>query len=722
MIRRFIPILAALLFPALALGQPGSFKIPGIPTPGGTRASKFADVADWTAEFIPATAKPGQLLKLKVTISPKPNCWTYPFFPPEQQTSKNWLKPVGSNPVIIVGSVTDPTGWIEKESAEPPLLDRVYKSPVTWEFDAIVSPNAKPQSGPVEVAGFHLQTCNKDDCFSIKEVSAKLEIEAGPALPIAPEYQSIVSAHLSGKSIAPPPAQATRTTVPIKEPIAKIEPLVVKKAALPLSEYQAQLDKIVEEVGQQKVERKGGLLTLLLTAAFWGFVSLVTPCVFPMIPITVSLFLKQGNQTTASAIRLAGIYCGTIIAVLGLSAIFLLSLFRELSIDPIMNIFLGGLFIVFALSLFGMYDITLPNFLLRYSEGKRRQGGSLGVVFGAIAFSIVSFTCVAPFLGGFAGMTASGQYNQLELILAGLTFASAFAAPFFVLAIFPSLMKKLPKSGGWLDSVKAVMGFLELAAALKFLRTAELRLSDTPQFFTYDIVLTGWVVIAIACGLYLLNMFRLPHDEEQSNIGVPRLMFALMFLGLGIYLLPGIFKTGGSGESQRPNGVVFAWVDAFLLPEANILGSGNSEELPWTADLPGAIAKAKADAERTTNSQFILTDFTGVTCTNCKVNEHSVFPLPAVKEQLRKYNLVQMYTDDVPTNFYITPPDSSARTAEATQANLPFQKKMFGTQQLPLYVVWEVKPDGKISIREVYGEGTINNVNAFVEFLVKNRK
>src|SRR6185295_12235122 len=148
----------------------------------------------------------------------------------------------------------------------------------------------------------------------------------------------------------------------------------------------------------------------------------------------------------------------------------------------------------------------------------------------ALAFTVISFTCVAPFLGGFAGISAADSSGGMvalpttKEILGGLAFATAFAAQFFVLALVPGLLKALPKSGGWLDSVKVVMGFLELAAALKFFRTAELGVFSPSEYFTFDLVLAGWVGIAFACGLYLLNVYRLPHDEEKPNIGVPRLL------------------------------------------------------------------------------------------------------------------------------------------------------------------------------------------------------
>src|SRR5207302_7250116 len=178
-------------------------------------------------------------------------------------------------------------------------------------------------------------------------------------------------------------------------------------------------------------------------------------------------------------------------------------------------------------------------------------------------------TRVAPFLGRFAGMAASGNFSTCPLVLGGLAFATAFAFPFFLLSLFPRLLKALPRSGGWLDSVKVVMGFLELAAALKFLRTAELGWLSPTTYFTYDLVLGGWVAILFATGLYLLNAYRLPHDEEKPNIGVPRLIFALVFLGFAVYLTPALLKDS-SGKSQRPSGVVYAWVDAFLLPDASV--------------------------------------------------------------------------------------------------------------------------------------------------------
>jgi thiol:disulfide interchange protein DsbD len=327
----------------------------------------------------------------------------------------------------------------------------------------------------------------------------------------------------------------------------------------------------------------------------------------------------------------------------------------------------------------------------------------------ALTFTIVSFTCVAPFLGGFAGIVASGRFRWWEMLMGALAFSGAFAAPFFLLALFPSALRKLPRSGGWLNSVKVVMGFLELAAALKFFRTAELRWLPEPAYFTYDFILGLWVALALGCGLYLLNLYRLGHDEVQESIGVPRMLWGLLFLGLAFYIMPGIFHAGTAGERQRPNGAVFAWIDAFLLPDP-IQGGVAHGDLRWTADLPTAVRQASATGKK------VFVDFTGVTCTNCKYNEREVFTRPEVRELFKQYQLVQMYTDTVPVEFYDRKTTDEQREKDAA-ANLAFQKSKFENEQLPLYVILEPQSNGKVVTVAVYEEGKINKVDQFVEFL-----
>lgn len=694
-----------LLLPVVAFAEPWTTSIP------------FGDVS---VEANPPKALPGEVVTIKITVTPQPGCATYPFF--ANQTSKNNFMPKADTPLVFIGPLVNPSGHHPKKSSNGEV-EEAYSDPVTWELKAVVSPRATATPGPIEIRT-HLQICDKMNCDYVKKMSIPLEILAGEPKSVPPGYAGWVDAHTNGKPYKldgtegppaaagtnnPPPKASVEPPTPPAKPTEKPDEKhtgLIKKAPQPIGEYTKQMDELAGKIEKKAVTRTGGLLGLLLTAAFWGFVSLATPCVFPMIPITVSLFLKQSHQNAAGAARLAGVYCLTIVVVLGASAVLMLALFQALSVNPFMNVGLGLLFVVFALSLFGMYEITLPNFLLRGAEAGRKKGGLIGTIFGAVAFSIVSFTCVAPFLGGFAGLASSGQYQQWELVLAGLTYATAFASPFFILALVPSLLKALPRSGGWMDTVKAVMGFLELAAALKFFRTAELGWLAMPSYFTYDIVLIGWVVIAAACGLYLLGLFRLPHDETHERIGVPRLIFALLFLGLGAYLIPGVFK-GPDGKPQRPGGVVFAWVDAFLLPEP-VAGS----ELPWGTDLPGALKKADE------SKRLVFIDFTGVTCTNCKANEENVFQRPEMAATLKKYELVQLYTDNVPAHFYSASVDTDSRWDEGG-VNGVFQEKVFGTRQLPLYVILEPTGGGGAKVLGVYDEGLINDPAKFTEFLKK---
>ncbi|HEV3386565.1 MAG TPA: cytochrome c biogenesis protein CcdA, partial [Gemmata sp.] len=606
--------------------------------------TRFSEVADITAEVVPAKAKRGETVTFKFTVTPKPGAWTYPTKPedPEQSARNKLAVPQKPGDAIFVTPVLDPpqpkTHKKPREEEKPNgPQDQYYPEPVTWELATVVSPNAKPGNTKVGLDDIlsHIQVCTKDTCLFARSLpTATLEVLDGD-VPINPAYKDTVE-----KLLNPPPPTTKPAVVKVPDLAQPVPPNQDKskhspttKVAKPIEDYRAGLEAVRQQLdttGAKPPNQEFGIF--ILNAALWGLVSLITPCVFPMIPITVSIFLKHAHGSFRERMKLAGAYCLTIIVVLGLSAFVLLKFMAWLSTNPITNILLGALFIVLALSLFGMYELTLPNFISRRLQAKQAKGGMIGTIFGALAFTVISFTCVAPFLGGFAGISAadSGSADLISIpstkeVFGGLAFATAFAAPFFVLALIPGLLKTLPKSGGWLDSVKVVMGFLELAAALKFFRTAELRSPFGMSYFTYDMVLAGWVAISFACGLYLLNAYRLPHDEEKPNIGVMRLIFALLFLGLGFYLLPGTFK-GADGAVQRPKGAVFAWVDAFLLPEpktpAKLDNNESGKELIWGTDLKDAYDRMRDQASKGEKPRPIFIDFTGKTCSNCRLNEH----------------------------------------------------------------------------------------------------
>jgi thiol:disulfide interchange protein len=293
------------------------------------------------------------------------------------------------------------------------------------------------------------------------------------------------------------------------------------------------------------------------------------------------------------------VYCATIVAVLTAGGIALVHVLQVVSQHWLTNVFLTGVFVFFALSLLGMYEIELPSGLANLTGSREGKGGLVGIIFMALTFSIISFACVGPIYGAFITLEASvSVVGWLQRILGPLAFSLAFASPFFFLALFPTMLRSMPKSGSWMNSVKVVMGFLELAAAFKFVRAAELNFLAESKYFSFDLVMGIYVALSVACGLYLLNVYRLPHDHEAAeSISVPRLVFGLVFLSFAFYLLPGIFKDD-RGRSQKPRGVAYEWVSSFLLPD-------NPSD--WNSDLGAALARA----ERENKPLFI--DFTGMT-------------------------------------------------------------------------------------------------------------
>lgn len=739
-----VALFALCLASATALAEPpkpdpfGKDNDPFAPAPGGKLDSKFARRARVDVSVTPTKAKWGETVTVKLTVTPNPqaNSWTYPAFPKDSgQSAKNQIQLPKPGDLVFIGVAADPMiGWKLKprdENEPNGPQDQYTSGPVTWDFKAVVSPVAKPGKVTVDLSDSSLQVCDPKNCYYATghdlptptlEVVEGISDRANPTDlteavgALGRDYQAAREAIESLKAELKAARKQSAGAVP---PAPGGEPNEAKfdgrKNAKETEEYRTNLTALAQRIYGAERTGPAGLGAFIATAALWGLISLVTPCVFPMIPITVSIFLKQAHGSLRERLKLAAVYSLTIIAVLGVSAFALLKFMALLSTHPATNILLAGVFIGLALSLFGMYELTLPNSLQKRLQAKQSQGGTIGTIFGALAFTVISFTCVAPFLGGFAGISAGSDGSggliavpTAREVAGGLAFATAFAAPFFVLALVPGLLKALPRSGGWLDSVKVVMGFLELAAALKFLRTAELRLLPTPQYFTYDVVLGGWVAISAACGLYLLNVFRLPHDEERPNIGVPRLLFALAFLGLALYLAPALFK-GADGKPQRPSGAVYAWVEAFLLPEDVPPQPGTKNEV-WRTDLMDAVEASRA------SGRPIFLDFTGVTCTNCKLNERDVFPQASIREELQQFEKVKLYTDEVPAQSYHTDPGHDERVKEA-RANRDFQKAVFRDYALPLYAVLMPQADGRVKVVGVYDEGKINDPAKFATFL-----
>lgn len=417
-----------------------------------------------------------------------------------------------------------------------------------------------------------------------------------------------------------------------------------------------------------------GLLAFLWVAFTAGFLTLLTPCVFPLIPITISLFTKQAGNSRRQMVSLAVTYsAGIALTYTSLGVILAVTLgaagANRFAANPYVNLVITALFVVFALSLFGLFEIQLPSRWLTYLDKKSERGGYFGVLVMGFTFTLAAFTCTVPFVGLLLAAAAQGEW--FRPLLGMLAYSAGLSAPFLALSLFPQYLASLPRSGGWLNTTKVLLGFIELAAAFKFLSAADLVLNEGHIWFTRPLVLSAWVVLQACAGLYLLGKIRLPHDPPMETIGIGRLWLGMGFLTLAVFL-----STGLTGA--RLPGILDA-----LLPPAELSGQGvsmatagqvGSGELEWLEDYEAALARARAE------NRPIFIDITGYTCTNCRWMEANIFPLPEIRRLLQQFVLVQLHTD-----------------GKDKERHQKFQVERFGTVELPLYAI--MSPDDRELLR-----------------------
>ncbi len=345
-----------------------------------------------------------------------------------------------------------------------------------------------------------------------------------------------------------------------------------------------------------------GPFSFFLVAMAWGFATLLTPCVYPMVPVTIAYFSKQERQGSAAA-RLAAVYALGIVVLFTVLGILASLLMKggvvSFGNNPYVNLFVGLVFVVFALSLFGAFELTLPSGLTARLSGGRREG-VLGALFLGFVFAVTSFACTAPFAGSVLAIgVQSGRWLWPVVGMAG--FSTALAIPFFFLAMFPGLLRSLPRSGGWMESVKHVCAFVELGAALKFLGAADVFLLEG-DFLTRAVVVALWAALSVAAGLYLLGCFRF-HGEEAPGVGTAGVLAGTAFLALGLFFAAGL----ASGERLGP-WEAFLTVPGGEAPAAPGVKGPKASELPWIhGDLDAAVARAGQEGRR------IFVDFSAPT-------------------------------------------------------------------------------------------------------------
>ncbi|MFN0108433.1 MAG: protein-disulfide reductase DsbD family protein [Blastocatellia bacterium] len=640
-----------------------------------TVSAQNLNPVELSTKLDPNPVKAGQSAKVIITAKIAPEWHLYSLTQPAGGPRATRITIDETSAFKADGKATQPKPKVAADPnfsmpGQPPFMTETFDTEAVFTLPIKVAADAAVGSQKL-IVKFAFQACDDHQCLAprtkplevdvtIVAANAKLTAEVSPtptpspATEASPTPESVSGAITTGT----PPAPPTNT-----------------------------------DEDQAVALKNRGLFGFIWFAVLQGLLALLTPCVFPMIPITVSFFTKREKRTSGQAVGQASFFSLGIIltyTVLGLALAVIAGPtgLTKFAANPWMNLFLTALFVIFALNLFGMFEIQVPSGLVNKLNAQADSGTgnqTFATILMGITFTLTSFTCTTAFVGTVLIYATQGDW--FWAVIGMVAFATAFALPFFLFALFPQWLQSLPKSGGWLNSVKVVMGFLELGAAFKFLSNVDLVWGW--QTISRPLVLSAWIAIALAAALYLLGKIQLPHDSPVERLGVFRMLMGTFFLGLAFYLLTGLFG-GGLGEFD-------AWLPPSSAKDFALNRSGgNAAEAKWIETYEEVLQKAKAE-----NRPAFL-NFTGVTCTNCRWMEKNMFPDPAVKKELEKFVLAELYTDreDTPEHQKID------------EENGRLQGEKFGSVALPLYVV--VDANGNILSKF---PGLTRDKNEFVEFL-----
>jgi thiol:disulfide interchange protein DsbD len=561
--------------------------------------------AAWTLTAEPASAPPGSTIHIRAAVHIDPGWHLY--------------------------SASSAAGIPAHFEVSPETLVRVLQTPPKRAFD------------PVQ--GAETETYEGDTAFLL-EVKIRADAPAGPdELSLNVRYQtcndrSCVVGRLAGVKVpfpVDPAAPAPSAAIPAGFAEAK-PPAAGASPAAPAS-------------GSQ------GLPAFLLVAFGAGLACIFTPCVFPMIPITMSYFLNQQSGGNRGGVSQAVVFCLGIIVLfsgLGLAVTALLGPVgvKQLGSNPWVNGFISLLFIAFGLSLLGAFEITVPSSVLTKLNQSSSAGGFVGTLLMGLTFALSSFACVGPFVGTL--LAASATAGRARPVVGMVVFAAGLALPFFLLALFPSYLKRLPKSGGWLARVKVVMGFIILAASLKYLASVDQVLGS--GFLTRERFLAAWIVLFAMAGLYLLGFVRLEGVKPDENMGLGRLLTGMLLLIFAVSLWPGM--SGGK------LGLFDAYVPAAAEGASADSPSGG---LVWITDrYQDALDQARRE------HKLVFIDFTGYACANCHWMRANVLSRPEFVAVLKNFVLLELNTDN---------------GSDLDNANAKMELDKFGTVQTPFYAI-----------------------------------
>lgn len=493
------------------------------------------------------------------------------------------------------------------------------------------------------------------------------------------------------------------------------------KAETAVTEATAETDAAA--VTEEEQRAGGSLWALILEAVLWGFAMLLTPCVFPMVPMTISFFMKGSSTPAAGRFKafmyglfIVLLYTVPISLIIGATYIFggetvTADIFNWLSTHWLPNIIFFIVFMVFAASFFGAFEITLPSALVNKSDKNSDKGGLAGIFFMALTLVLVSFSCTGPIVGSVLIKSTQGEFWTPMVTM--LAFSVAFALPFTIFAMFPSLLKKL-KSGSWLNSVKVVLGFIEVALGLKFLSVAD----QTYHWGLLDreVYLAIWIVVFTLLGLYLLGKIRFEADSEVKHIGIFRLFLVIVDFTFVVYMIPGMF------------GAPLKALSGYLPPietQDFIMGSNPSQQVVSIEEatkgeklplgLTGYHSMEEGYAAAKASGKPVFLDISGLACVNCREMEQRVWSDPKVLSMLKNdFVIVVLYTDDktkLPESEWVTT-SSGKVLKDRGRVNAWFVRENFGVSAQPNYVL--LSPDGK-QLAPIRGYNT--DIDGFVEFL-----
>ncbi|MEC4117393.1 cytochrome c biogenesis protein CcdA [Myroides phaeus] len=478
-----------------------------------------------------------------------------------------------------------------------------------------------------------------------------------------------------------------------------------------------------------KKEEKRGLFTIFILAFFSGFAALLTPCVFPMIPMTVSFFTKQ-SKTRAKGIKNAIIYGLSIIliyVILGtiVTAIFGADSLNALSTNVYFNVIFFLLLVVFATSFLGAFEIMLPNSWANKVDSQADRGGIIGILFMALALAIVSFSCTGPIVGTL--LVEAASKGGIAPIVGMLGFSLALALPFMLFAMFPGWLNSMPRSGGWLNTVKVSLGFLELALAFKFLSNADLVLQA--HWLEREVFLAIWIAIFGAWALYLLGKIKLPHDSPTDSISVGRLFMALLVTTFTIYLVPGLWGAPLKIISGFPPPMTYSESPYGVGGKGGSAGGDAVGVLPDGAKLGAHDIVAFTDYEKgvayaQSVNKPILLDFTGFACVNCRKMEDYVWSDPSVLSMLKnEVVLISLYVDDkkeLPENEQYISETTGKKIKTIGNKWSDFQMKNYHANAQPYYIILDSKEN---RLTEAVGyTPDVNDYKAWLESGVQKVK